>query len=311
MNSLAIKKFIFTLLLGLITSSNADVVFFDLNGTLLQNSRKMGLLLDAKSLAIDGISFKFRHFLSNFRKHITDDIFFKGLNAIEYKLPTSCQVDYEMYSDDGITPLPPLLRDTMLGYFTHKTAKKLCDQMLADNPHLFKKIKIPLSDRFIEYEKNLFLNIFEITFNPQVFASTQQTTHLVETLKKCAAEVDAKGKKKHVCIILSNWAKDGIPEFKKRFKDNIMPYIDECIFSCDGFGGKPAMSIYKHCYDLVKTKYPDQLRKSWFFLDDQKINCDGFETFLANASFKIKPKLFCAHPVQGESMLKKHGVISA
>ena len=84
-----------------------------------------------------------------------------------------------------------------------------------------------------------------------------------------------------------------------------MPYIDECIFSCDGFGGKPGMDIYKHCYDVIKTQYPDQLRKSWFFLDDQKVNCDGFKTFLTNASLKIKPKLLCAHPDQGEFMLKR------
>jgi len=193
--NITIKKFIFALLLGLIANSNADVIFLDLNGTLLQNnSRKMGWLVGPRNIIKEGLSFKFRHFLGNFRQHMANDIFFKGLNAIEYKLSLSCQVDYEMYSDDGETPLPPLLRDTMLGHFTYATAKKLCDQMLAENPGLFKT----------ECQKSIFLNTFEITFNPQVFSSTQNTTRLVETLKKCAAEVDAKGKKKHVCVILSN-----------------------------------------------------------------------------------------------------------
>jgi len=194
----------------------------------------------------------------------------------------------------NITPLPPLLRDTMLGYFTYSTTKRLCDAMLEK-----KGDKI-----FTENQKRIFLNMLEIAFNPQTFIHVQKEAPLLKTLAKYATEVDENGNKKNVCIILSNWAKDGVPLLKERFKTKLMQYTDSAVFSCDGFGGKPGMSIYQHCYNLVKDKYPEQLDKPWFFFDDQKANGKEFEKF-----FKTKPQLditfHYAHPHDAVQVLEQ------
>ena len=297
------KKNNIILLLVLIVQINGDVIFFDLGDTLIKiEQSKVNKHIGFKNIVSELLRLEFSqlyhfNFSANPKKHFIN-IFFKGLNAIKYELPVS--VDYEMYSNDGVTPLPHFMRDTMLGYFTYQTAKPLCDTMLQENPKLFGS----------ENQKTIFLNMFELAFNPHVFASTQTATKLTKTLAQCAKKVDENGNKKHVCIILSNWTKDNIPLFKKQFAQEIMTYIDDCVFSCDGFGGKPGKNIYQYCYDLVKMQYPDQMTKPWFFLDDQKINGDGFKAFIESIDNRIKPILFWAHPKQAHTLLKKHGVIN-
>jgi hypothetical protein len=299
------RKFISKALfiLCMISALRADVHFIDLNGTVLDVDKKQSLLtIGTRNIAQELLFFynPFQKLMGysiphdgNFRQHLVD-IFFRGLSAIDYKLPIECQVDYEMYSDDNVTVLPPILRDTMLGHFTYSTTRKLCNTMLKE-----KGDKI-----FTENQKRIFLNMLEIAFNPETFIRVQKEAPLLKTVAKYATEVDKDGNKKNVCIILSNWAKDGVPLLKEYFASELMQYIDDAVFSCDGFGGKPGRAIYEHCYDLVKEKYPEQLNKPWFFFDDQKVNGDGFEKFVhENPDLGIK--FYYAHPHDATHVLKQ------
>jgi len=271
-----------------------DVIFWDLHQTLVDiNQSKVFNHLGKWNTLRRLFSFKFWHPLASFSEYMKSS-YFAALHAIPY----TSTVPYDVYSDDGKTALPDILKDFMTGNITYEQAKQICDQWLKNND-FFKT----------DLDKELFKGTFSYNFNPTCFISCLNPTRQVSLLQRCKAEVGLNGKN-HVCIVLSNWAKEQIDPFKEKFAQEIMAHIDDCIFSCDGYGCKPWMPIYRQCYDLIKKKYPEQLTQEWFFIDDQKINRDGFKSFAQNCKVRIKPKLLCVHPDQAEFMLKKYGVIS-
>lgn len=224
--------------------------------------------------------------------------YFEALKSIPYKSTTP----YDIYSDDGITPLPDLLKDLMLGKVNHIQAKKICKQWLKNPKNNFFKAK---------EERAIFKGTFHYNFDPDCFcAYLEPMPQQIQLLQSCKDMFDEKGKKKNICIVLSNLATEAVKPFKKRFEKDITPCIDYWIFSCDGQGAKPYKSIYKHCYKVVKEHFPEQLNELWIFVDDQDANRKGFADYIKNCKKKRKPKLICTHPNQASFVLRQQSVIN-
>lgn len=259
---------------------NADVILWDVNGVLIDvNSNALFSsysLTDRLKGYCSAATFFFRHPLTNFKQNLKE-CYFNALNQVPYQ----SQISYNLYSDDGVTPLPSLLKDLMLGYITYQEAKNLWNA--SSKPDILNKI-------------------FELNFNPERFIAAQKPLPAIKLLQKCAQVTDANGNKKHVCILISNWAADGVVPFKKAFANTIMPYIDCCIFSGEIHCSKPDHAIYEYCYDTVKKNFPGQLAENWFFIDDQKVNRDAAEQCLNG--------LICTHPDGAEKILHDNGVIA-
>ena len=271
-------------------ASKSDVIFFDLVDTLVY-VKKFQILNYIGKMNV------FKHFCNTFNwrhpltfKEYMQQRYFEGLAAINYQ----SKVAYECYSDDGITPLPPLLKDFMVGAITSNQAKQICQKWSQNKNNTFFKTDI---------EREIFEKTFDSTFNPNYFVGfLSSLDSTISVLKKCKQEVDTRGNKRHICIVLSNFAQECVEPFKQKFNTEIAPYIDCWIFSCDGHGAKPSSSIYDYCYDIICNKFPQQKNKQRFFIDDQKVNRDAAE--------KIKHPFICAHPNQAAFMLHQYGVIS-
>ncbi len=198
-------------------------------------------------------------------------------------LPYKSTVPYSVYSDDGITTLPDLLKDAQLGLVSYETAQKA----------------------WYHSPKPYFLNtIFEFNFNPDLFISGQVIrTNTVKLLQQCATQQDEHACNKNVCIILSNMDATMVPLIKKKFKTEIMDYVDleHSIFSGLVNCAKPDKSIF----ELLKQKIdalPDHVKGNIIFFDDQKVN--------RIAAHQYIPNIICAHPDDAETILRAQGIIA-
>jgi len=286
------KRLLLILFLLFSPCLKADVIFWDLSETLvaLNKYQAFGHLGKWNVLKLF-LKSKMGSPLQSFKQYIAKE-YFDALNQIKYNLPEEMQVNYNIYSEDGVTPLPPILRDSLLGLISYEGAKRLCEDWLR---------KTAFFDD--ETKREVFIKTFQLNFDPACFVAHQAPLKQIKLLQQCKNEVTPNGTKRHICIVLSNWVKEAVKPLKERFATEITPYIDCWIFSCDGFGAKPAQSIYQRCYDVVKEQFPEQLRQEWFFVDDQAVNRNAATKFVAH-------DFLCAHPDQAEFMLKKHGVIS-
>lgn len=286
------KKWLLLALFALTGVLRSDIIFWDVNGTLTDVDkgavffRHLGMPNTIACLATFSWQFPFENPVRHMQQ--------RYLEAVNQVPCTRC-TDYLIYSDDGLTPLPALLHNYMLGEITYKQAQKLWLEWVASNPNFF----------INRFDRDFICKTFEVAFNPVTFAHFNRELPAVGLLAQCAQQVDENGNKKHVCIILSNWAAEGVEEFKKRFADSIMKYVaeEDCIFSGEIKRAKPDRSFYYYVYDFVAEKYPKQLTQKWFFFDDQKIN-------LQNASLFIGRPLFCALPGDAETLLKQQHVIA-
>lgn len=207
------------------------------------------------------------------------EVYFKTLNQLPYTSATN----YTVYSEDGITPLPPLLKDLMIGSITYEQAKKV----------------------WYSTEKPDFLNkVFEFNFDPERFINAQTIRiETVNLLQQCAQQVDKKGNKKNVCILLSNCGWEIVPFLKEKFANEISQYVDfeHSIFSgCVGCA-KPDKSIF----ELLKQKIrelPDSVKGKTFFFDDQEVNRIAGHNCIIN--------MICAHPDDAPSVLEGHGLLA-
>lgn len=283
------KKWLLLALFALTGALRSDVIFWDVNGTLTNVNkgavfvRHLGIPNTLACLA----TFSWQYPFENPVKHMQQ----RYLEAVS-QVPCDRCTDYLIYSDDGITPLPALMHNYMLGTITYEQAQELWLKWVTNNPTFF----------INRFDRDFICKTFEVAFNPEIFVSFNQELPTVGLLAKCTEQVDEHGNKKNVCIILSNWSADAVPAFKKHFADSIMKHIDACIFSGEIHCAKPDCSFYNYVYNFVAQNYPEQLSQKWFFFDDQAVN-------LQQASLFIGRSLFCALPDQAEALLKQQHVI--
>lgn len=268
---MVIRKLFFVFLcIG--TAARAHVVVWDIHGVLVKHNQKK---------VLSGYSFgeKLRGFFSAAGCAISHphmrEFYFQTLSDLPYKSTTS----YEVYSDDGKTPMPALLKDFMLGNISYEGAKKV----------------------WYSVEHKDFLNkVFEFNFDPQRFAKALELRkQTVKLLQECASQVDEQSNKKNVCILLSNCGPEFVQPFKERFKEEIADYVDfeHSVFSGCVHCAKPDKTIF----DVLAKKIeqlPDNIKGKIFFFDDQQVNCDAGQA--------CNPNMICAHPYDAPDILKNH-----
>lgn len=297
------KKWALAFLLSLTTFLKGHVFVWDLGQVLVNHSKgQVANLIGFGNLGFKFLTFKATNLLhdplADFRTHLTN-FYLKTLAEVPYV----SQALYDIYSEDSITPLPPLLKDFMRGQITSDQAFQICKKWLTHTDY-FDKYAYRIKNKVIlNPELSIFCKTFIATFDPQVFVNVQYTLPATELLQKCAQECDPKGNKQNICIILSNWATECVAPFKKKFHSEICQYIDAYVFSCDGYEAKPYPTIYHRLYDVVKKEFPYQLNQKWFFIDDQEPNRMGFEDTLVQKL--SKKQIFSAHPDHAAKLFKK------
>ena len=219
----------------------------------------------------------------------TDFLKTTALHALE-QVPCASSVSYQIYSDDGVTPLPPLLTESLLGNIDYAQAK----QLWYAQPH---------SD---------FCNkTFEFAFNPKRFVTGMRLIKpTVDLMQRCAQEKDEHGNKKHILILLSNFGAEAAREFEKQFKNSIMSFIDCTIFSGDYHCCKPDAQIYSVCYEKIQEYlklFPEQKQQQIFFFDDQDVNCKVMDTYMRQKGLSV----ICAHPKDMSKVLIENNALPA
>jgi FMN phosphatase YigB (HAD superfamily) len=275
------KAFIFLLLV--FSRLSSDVVVWDVGGVLCGYDEKKLFApyspfdrLKGYFSALNIIaSFEIQHPFGGFRQHLKNS-YFQTLARLPYKSSAS----YEVYSDDGITPMPALLKDLMLGHITYEKAKKIW--CTSEHPDIFDKT-------------------FEFNFNPTRFADALTLLPAVDLLQQCAKQFNEDdGSKKNVCIILSNMDAAVVPLLKAKFATEIAQYVDHWIFSGEVHCAKPDKSIYEVCLKCI-NKLPADIKEKIYFIDDQKVNRDAAKPCI--------PGIVCMHPDEAFEVLRDNGVL--
>lgn len=284
------KKFcLFTIFIScFISVLQPDTLILDAGGTILSVSHAKFLSQFGRlNILAKYLRFKAMHPLADFKTHL-QNLYLNALTAI----PHEACYRKPVFSEDGVTPLPPLMVDWLTGYLTYEQAQAERDTWLEQNPNYFTS----RSDR------NFFIKTFDNTFNPVQFAGAQKIIQpMVDLLKECATQtIDGTqdGKKKHICLICSNWDATSFKLVKEKFPQ-IFKHIDGIILSGTEHAAKPGSKIFKCCYRFIAREFPEQLGQAICFVDDQQCNCDAFEAFFKRHG----QKAYSAHPSKARAML--------
>ncbi len=216
--------------------------------------------------------------ITGFSEHMKD-LFLSTLS----KIPSPWQgitPNYETLGIDG-KPMPTLQRDFLLGRVSSNQAIEIVEEWVKNNRKYFNS----------KAQIKLFKKSIKLYFEP-ANVKLQKYTPCMELLKKCYLAVDNQGNRINKCVILSNWAPDGVPELKKEFPD-IFKYSDIQIFSGLEDEMKPSSRLFEKC----KLLYPNE--KEWFFIDDQKENLEAALNF----------GIYGAHPLSAGIMLQSNNII--
>ena len=275
------KAFLFLFLV--FSRLNSDVLVWDVGGVLCGYDEKQLFARYSTLERLNGYfsalnliaSFEIQHPFGGFRQHLKNS-YFQELA----KLPYQSHTGYEVYSDDGITPMPALLKDLMLGNVTYEQAKKIW--CTAKHPDIFEKT-------------------FEFNFNPARFTAALTLLPTVDLLQQCAEQVKPDDSKKHCCIILSNMDAAVAPLLKTKFATEISQYVDHWIFSGEVHCAKPDKSIYDICLKYIHT-LPTCMKEKIYFIDDQEVNRNAFQT--------CNPKIICMHPDEAFEVLRDNEVLT-
>ncbi len=272
---------VFILLLLAFSRLSADVFIWDVGGVLCgcdyrqQLFRSYSVLERVRgycSILTLLVPFKVQHPCTNFNEYFKD-CYLQELKQLPYQSKTN----YEIFSDDGITPLPALLKDLMLGEISYTQAHNVW----TTSAHA-----------------NILNKVFEFNFNPERFAAALTLLPAADLLRQCAQQVNADGSKKHCCIILSNMDAAVAPLLKEKFATEITPYIDYWIFSGEVHCAKPDKSIYDLCLNYINT-LPKHMRQKIYFVDDQEVNRTVAQTCI--------PGIVCMHPDDAFGVLCNDG----
>lgn len=175
--------------------------------------------------------------------------------------------------------MPAILQDFMIGEITCNQALTCIKTWADQHENLFMNTN----------HKDIFVRTAEFNFSDALFVDSLRLLPCAQLLKQCAQMLDDQGKRKNVCIIVSNWAREQIEPFKKKFSETLMPYIDGCVFSCDGYGPKPCQSIYQRCSEIIRTQFADQCNEPWFFIDDQPEHTAAAQQYLNHTLISCMP----------------------
>lgn len=273
------KIFISLLLSGQFMNSN--VIIWDIGETLLKTNPFRAYFSTGP---INNISYMFSFFKTNkidingYKNHIKD-FFIDTLTLI----PSPCKpTNLDALGINGKV-LPAIQRDYLLGNLSSKQSLEIINKWIYENKNHFKD----------EKQKYLFIKLSELYFDPIVNIANQQYTPSIELLKKCYEAKDENGKRKNVCLILSNWPKDSLFGLHNNFKE-IFQYTDFQIFSCNEKLLKPSEGLFRKCLNFKKPNHQNVI-----FIDDQ----------LENLKMGKKFGMICTHPKDAEAILKKYLII--
>lgn len=227
---------------------------------------------------------KFKTYLQNFMMETLSKIPSPAVNADPKP----------MLAPDG-KALPTIFKDLMIGAITSQQALDQINTYVKLHPEWFGS----------DAQKNVFLGMVKFAYDPETFTESLQLNPACTRLLQHCSQQGC------LCIVVSNWARECVAEFKQKFCLSVNPYVHEWVFSCDGHGAKPSAPIYEYCYQMVQNKYPEFSTADWYFLDDQEENRIGAKDAL-RPLFEQNGKMqqiHCAHPDKAERFARKHGLI--
>lgn len=274
-------KFLFLLTFICLNIIKPDVIIWDIGDTLLTTD----VISSAKQLGpLNTISYMFDFFIENgisFKKlklHM-QDLFLDTLALIP------CHLNNYDYGAKTIKekPLPALLRENLLGTLSGQEALDIANIWIENNKDYFKN----------EKQRKIFERTLKMYFDPEIFIKNQKYTQHIDLLKKCYEAKDRNGKRKNICIILSNWSTSNLEPLKNNFK-KIFEYSDQQIFSCQEQLLKPSPILFKKCLNFKNEKH-----KRCIYIDDQQEN-------ITNAK---KYGIISIHPDIAQQILKRYSII--
>lgn len=224
-------------------------------------------------------------FTSRFKlkSHITD--FYLDTLA---KVSSPVESHYAVIGYNG-KPMAPLQQSWMEGRISEKECIDIVNTWIESNQNEFAN----------KSELVLFKKIFNFNFDTNNFINAWQYTEVINLLEKLYNERDTNGKRKNICIILSNQPTEIIPLMKINFP-KIFQFSDAQVFSCFEGLVKPHPELFRLCLSLCPTKS----YKVCFFIDDEQQNLDAAKTINID-DFRV----LGIHPNQVNTELKKIGII--
>ncbi len=279
----------------IMAQARRKVVLFDLGYTLVNPEPSMISAIKTLGLGnlISCILCDFTIFA--FRSSIKDHMHRFMMETLDkIPSPTAKKDSTTLLGPDG-KRLPSIYRDYMLGTITYQQALDQIKQHANKHPEWFGS----------DAKKQLFLGMIKVAYDPEIY------THGLQLNPVCTHLLQYCARQGCLCIVISNWAREWVPEFKQKFCMSITPYVKEWVFSCDGHGAKPCASIFEHCYNLVRKKHPEYATADWYFFDDQDEHRKSAKKVfrpLFEANEKNQ-QIHCSHPQNAESFARKHHLI--
>lgn len=270
---------------GLLNNINAAVIFWDLGFTLVEPdkfavARYVGMLPIAGAVT----QFVTKHpGQLDFKKYMQNELYLATLAKIPSPSATPANAIKATVPDEIETP--PLLRDVLAGTLSCADAVAHAARWAEDNLSFFTRAA--------------FIKLVEFNFLPDQFAKKVVTCHpCAKLLAHYSSMRTSTGEKQHICLIVSNWAREWTAPFLETCGDTIGYFVDGYILSCDGYGLKPAAPIYQSCEQCVQKYFPNHVDEPWIYIDDQA------EYFYA-AQEHIHHHLICCTPDHAEQTLKE------
>lgn len=266
------------LLCGVLHNIRPAVIFFDVGYTVMAPSSRNAFYHMGFWPTIRGL-FDFSHgnpFRMAQFKHYFQNFYINTLHRIPS--PCSSHKNYHLLMPDK-TAMPDIMQDFMVGSIDSKQALACIRRWAAHHCYYFKNPN----------QQNLFLRTADFNFSENALVDSLYLLPCAELLKQCK-------KNGHICIIVSNWARSQVAPLCKKLHATL-PYIDACIFSCDGYGPKPCETFYKHCMAIVRKRFPKHYKKPWVIVDDQVENLVGAKKYMGR-------KVICTLPHQAPQVLR-------
>jgi len=263
---------------------NSTVVIWDIGETILKTNNTSAAFNHFG--VFNTMSYMFSFFnkngisMNNFKTHMKD-FFLDTLSLI----PSPCKSTKSKSNAKGVTgkPLPALQRDYLLGEINSKQVLNSVTKWVKKNKKHFTSKK----------QREIFVKMVELYFDPVINIKNQKYTHCLDLLKKAYEAKDANGKRKNTCIILSNWPKDSLDGLRSNFKE-IFEYSDMQLFSCNEKLLKPAPDFFELCLFFKQNK-----NDVCVFIDDQEDNRQSAQEL----------GIIAVHPDNAEKTLKQYSVI--
>ena len=236
---------------------NPRIIIFDIGGTLLTVD-------SLKAQSYFGWDM-FGYIISSFFKGKTQTIAHTKdfyLNTLSMIKDPNLQNNYNVIGMNGKL-MPQLQYYSFIGKISLQDCLKIGNKWIEEN----KDNKIIFKN---DLEKRVFQKMFNFNFDPNQFMRFQKYTKEIKLLEKLYMVKDKSGKRKNICIILSNQPKEMIRLLKSYFP-RIFQFSDMQFFSCDEGLSKPDKKLFEKCISMC----PKKCYKTAFFIDDEKQNIEA------------------------------------